>query len=75
MDKKIYLTHAMEYEMKIDSNTAHGFLEQHYKYIDKRPENYVRLQVESVIKMDDISKKAIDGLVKDGDKMWNENKE
>lgn len=61
--------------MYIDSNTAHAFLEQHFNYTDKKPENYVRLQVQTSIAMDDISKKATDGLVKDGDKMWDENKE
>ena len=71
LDKTALFSRKSEFMMNMDSFSADYFLRNHFKYIEKEPWNYVRLQTESNIGMDDVRKSALDGLEKDGMDMYN----
>ena len=75
LDKKAYVTRKAEFMINIDAFSADWFLRNHFTYIEQKPENYVRMQMESNIEMDDVRESALNGLQADGMKMWNNQKD
>lgn len=73
-DKFTQLTKTGEVMMNMDSYTAHYYLKNEY-FADNMSEDYLRLQTSSNIGMDKVDKKSIDGLIADGQKLYNENKD
>lgn len=70
LDKTALFSRKAEFMINIDAFSADWFLRNHYKFVEKEPWNYVRMQTESNIEMDDVRVSALDGLQKDGMDMW-----
>ena len=64
-----------EFTMNMDVYTAHNYLLNLYNYVFKKPEDYIRLQKVTSIGMDKVDKESIDGLIKDGNDLYEENKD
>ena len=60
--------------MNMDVYTAHNLLLAMFKAMGN-PEAYIRAQTISNIGMDKVDKESIDGLLADGEKMYEDNKE
>jgi len=60
-DKTAYLAYKSEFMMNMDTYSADFYLQQQFK-VEKRPQDYLRIQKETKISMDDIRKNNLDLL-------------
>lgn len=61
--------------MDMDIMTAYAYLTEQFKLVYNRDADYIRAQIVSAYGMDTFDAESIAGMVREGDQMWEENKE
>ena len=67
-----YMSKSSEFMMNMDTYSADNYPQT---FIPDPKNNYLRMQTTTSLGMDKIDKKSIEGLIKDGNKLWKENEE